>query len=217
VEAVESRALAILADVDHVDLEAERDPPVPLVRLPLPHRERLAAALGVADYLTKPVTRAEVLAAVDRLGRPIRRALIVDDDPRFVRLIAGYLRRRAAEPDAELIAAHNGRDALAAMESARPDVVLLDLSMPELGGAELLAAMAERPGLADVPVILISAWDQGEGLLLQGPLTVAKPDGFRLEEMLGSIETLLSTLDPPHRYLGEGSAASPRKVASKRA
>jgi CheY-like chemotaxis protein len=85
VVAVEVRAQAILADVDAspIDIHA----PVALIRLPLPHGERLSAALGATGHLVKPVTREALQEAVARVDGPLRQVLLVDDDPDFVRLL----------------------------------------------------------------------------------------------------------------------------------
>lgn len=206
--AIESRAIALLADIDTVGLDDVRDLPVPVIRVPLPHEERMAATLGVAAYLVKPVTRTDLLAAIARLKRPIRTVLVADDDPRFIRLLRRFL--RSAEPTPyDVLVAHDGREALVLIEERRPDLVLLDLLMPHLSGDGVLGAMAEKSDLADIPAIIISAREQGGGrLVLQGPLSFSKPDGFRFEELLSTLETLLGAIQPSRQYLMDHSAVS---------
>lgn len=200
--AVDYRAMAILADLDAVHEECGQDTPVPVLRLPLPHEGRIASALGAAACLTKPVTRQDLCAAVERLGRRVETLLVVDDDQSFVDLVTRMLRASGRQPEYDILSAHNGREALALMETIRPDVVLLDLVMPELRGEEVFAAMAATPHLADVPVIVVSAQDQSEEqFALLGPITASKPDGFRLEELLRVVESLLNSFEPPRRYL----------------
>jgi CheY-like chemotaxis protein len=126
----------------------------------------------------------------------VRTILIADDDPRFVRLMTRFLQGY------EIQGAPDGRAALALMADSPPDLLLLDLMMPEMDGTEVLAAMAARPELARIPVIVVSARDRAGGQLsLPGALSVEKPDGFRLEELLGVVEALLGQLDPPRQYL----------------
>jgi signal transduction histidine kinase/CheY-like chemotaxis protein len=192
--AVETHALAIVTDLD---VPSEQAVPVPIFRLPLPHSERLAARLGAAAYLTKPVTRATLYHAITQVAQSVRTILIVDDDPRFLRLLARMLRAAPDGPGYTLLSAHNGREALAIMEATRPDLVLLDFIMSDLSGAETLAAMRAQPALAGVPVILISAQDQLKALFpLPGLCSIARADGFQLEEMLGLIEAVLAVLRP---------------------
>ena len=211
---VELRATAILTDHGITAPEDADTFPVPVCSVSLPHGERMATALGVTSYLVKPVNRRDLHNAIRDLGRPVHRILIVDDDPRFVRLMTRLLRALPGHSRPETFRAHNGREALALMEELRPDLVLLDLVMPEMGGLDVVAEMARTPGLAELPVIIVSAQDQIEGqIALDGLLSIKKPDGFRLEELLRAIEAILGALDPPNRYLtavasGQATAAS---------
>ena len=56
--------------------------------------------------------------------------------------------------------AHDGAEALAVIEKVRPDLVLLDLAMPELGGVGVLQAMARQRELATIPVIVVSGMEE---------------------------------------------------------
>lgn len=198
--AVDSRAMAILADVDLADRVDDLDVPVPIFRFALPHPERMASVLGVTAYLVKPVTRAKLHDVVDRLGIQVRTALVVDDDPRFARLMARFLRSFPGQNGVETLLAQNGREALRLMEATRPDLLLLDLVMPELDGRDVLAAIAETPRLANVPVIVVSAQEEKQ-VVLHGPLSVTRSEGFHFEELLGAVEAVLGVLEPPRRYL----------------
>jgi CheY-like chemotaxis protein len=198
--ALESRAMAILADADCADWGDTTDGPVPIFRLPLPHPDRIAADLGVEAYLVKPVTRAKLHDIVARLDVAVRSALIVDDDPRFARLMARFLRSYPGQPHIETLLAQNGREALRLMEAAQPDLLLLDLLMRELDGRDVLAAMRTNPHLSHVPVIVISAREEKQ-VVLRGPLSIRKADGFHFEELLGAVEAILGVLEPPRRYL----------------
>ena len=205
--AVEHRATAILADPEEDDAAWPVDCPTPVLTWPLPHSDRLATALGAVAHLVKPVQRAKLQETLERLGRPIGTALVVDDDPRFVRLLTRML---SALPDPPtVLGAHGGREALALLEHARPDVLLLDLAMPEGGGAALLRALAGDPSFADLPVVVISGQDQTDRDLPIGHrLSVTKREGFRLEEALNALDALLDQLDPPRAYLAAPAAAT---------
>jgi CheY-like chemotaxis protein len=84
-------------------------------------------------------------------ARSARTVLVVDDSPIDRRLAGALLKKRGHEP----VYAVNGREALAAMDQRRPDIVLTDLQMPELDGLELVAAIRSRH--PSVPVILMTA------------------------------------------------------------
>jgi len=86
-----------------------------------------------------------------------RSVLIVDDDEPFRTALRGMLQglsHRVSE-------AAGGEEALAVMAVNRPDVVFLDLRMPDLDGAGVLAGMASEPSLRDVPVVIVTSVDLG--------------------------------------------------------
>src|SRR5262249_2776446 len=87
-------------------------------------------------------------------SRPIR-ALVIDDEPLARDMIREMLEH---DPDAELVAeCANGRDAVEAIRALNPDLVFLDIQMPELGGFEVLESLkdTELPG-----IIFVTAYDQ---------------------------------------------------------
>jgi CheY-like chemotaxis protein len=79
--------------------------------------------------------------------------LIVDDEFSLAETLAEIL----AWEGYAIATAANGRAALAEMEKAVPDLVLLDFMMPVMDGLEMLQAMRQRPGLERIPVILMTA------------------------------------------------------------
>jgi signal transduction histidine kinase/CheY-like chemotaxis protein len=166
-----------------------------VVNCPLPSNCRAASALGAHDFLVKPVSRQDLMAAMDRLGHPVRRVLVVDDDPETVRLFRRTLRPRI--PGQDCLEAYNGREALEIMQAQKPDLVLLDLVMPELDGWSVLEEMARNPDLVNIPTIVVSgkAQDQASAPLL-GSIQLTKAEGFRLGETVQALEALFQTLAP---------------------
>lgn len=82
--------------------------------------------------------------------------LVVDDD-RLNRIVL----TRGLEAEGHIVtAAENGREALELLDGELPDVILLDIVMPELGGMEVLDQVKGDPRLRDIPVIMISAVDE---------------------------------------------------------
>jgi CheY-like chemotaxis protein len=79
--------------------------------------------------------------------------LVVDDDPNIRRLIVVALKRDGYT----FLEAANGKDALDAMRTHRPDVVVLDLMMPVLSGWDVLRERAQDTALLKIPVIVVSA------------------------------------------------------------
>jgi two-component system, OmpR family, response regulator len=115
------------------------------------------------------------------------RLLVVDDEEYITDLVAVGLRFVGFEVETAV----DGRDALAKLATTAPDLVVLDISMPELDGVEVLQRM-RRDGVT-VPVIFLTARDAPadriQGLHLGADDYVTKP--FSLEELLARIEAVL--------------------------
>ena len=131
---------------------------------------------------------ASASGAADRLitvSGPL--VLLVDDDPGIRRSVAAGLELEGFR----VIPASGGRAGLAAAASQAPDVVLLDLSMPDLGGLEVLREL--RGAGNDVPVCILSARDEVDdrvrGLEAGADAYVVKP--FALEEVTARLHALL--------------------------
>lgn len=118
-----------------------------------------------------------------------QRILVVDDEATNLRLLSSYLRDARLEPTA----VGDGRAALDVFPSLAPDLVLLDLIMPEVGGLDLLACIRNHPTLGETPVIVMTGFtdrrlrleaiEQGADDVLEKPLD---PD-----VLLARISTLL--------------------------
>lgn len=189
----EIKALALVTDAGRSPQDLPQD--VLLIHCPLPSGRRAAAALGADDFLVKPVTRRELLAAIDRLERPVQRVLVADDDPDVVRLFRRMLQARV--PARGCLEAYNGEEALRLMREERPDLVLLDLVMPEADGRSVLEQMAADPQLADIPVIIVSAKGQDQSSVhLSGAVQISRPEGLELGEVVRALEAVFNALAP---------------------
>jgi two-component system OmpR family response regulator len=125
------------------------------------------------------------LPAADAAPRP--RVLVVDDEPKIHDLVATALRYEGFEVE---IAA-TGREALAAVDTFRPELVVLDVMLPDLDGFEVhRRLLSERK---HVPVLFLTARDATEdkvrGLTMGGDDYVTKP--FSLEELVARIRAVL--------------------------
>jgi two-component system OmpR family response regulator len=137
------------------------------------------------------------LRAADR-AEPEARLLVVDDEPNILELLATSLRFAGFE----VVTATNGREALAQARSARPDLVVLDVMMPDMDGFDVVRRM--RGEGSGAPVLFLTARDATEdkvtGLTVGGDDYVTKP--FSLEEIVARIRAVL-------RRTSAGAAAEP--------
>jgi PAS domain S-box-containing protein len=128
---------------------------IPVVMVTFAEERGLAAALGAADYVPKPVRWERFRRVMDRFREASGDVLVVDDDPDLRRRIRALL-----EEDGWTVAeAGDGAEALERVARAVPRLVLLDLAMPVMDGFAFLQALRERPGCADIPVVVLTARD----------------------------------------------------------
>ena len=119
-----------------------------------------------------------------------KKVLIVDDEINIVTALEFLLQRSGYE----VMAAHNGDEALKRIESFAPDLVLLDVMMPRVSGYEICRRMRERPEWKHIKVIMLSAKGReaevSKGVSLGADLYVTKP--FSNKELVGKIGELLA-------------------------
>jgi len=139
---------AIKGDPDLADL--------PVILMTIVDEKNRGYAFGATEYLVKPVNREKLVDVLRALcgsaGRPL---LMVDDDD------FGRRQMRAAleEQGWTVTEASDGRDALTKLSEARPDVIILDLMMPEMDGFEFLEEMRRKIEWRDIPVVVVTAKD----------------------------------------------------------
>ena len=115
-------------------------------------------ALGGADYLLKPVSRQWLLQAIRQRLSSLsgKRVLVVDDDKVLRRQLVEAL---SAEEDIEVEEAANGPEALARIEQCTPDLLLLDLLMPEMDGFEVLRQLRAGKHAMNLAVLVVTGKD----------------------------------------------------------
>jgi CheY-like chemotaxis protein len=113
----------------------------------------------------------------------------VEDDPQIRKLVQAALRASGHE----LHFASNGREGIELIERVRPDVVFTDVSMPVMGGLEMVDALRARPDLAEIRVVFVTASMQREQIeryTARGAAAyIAKP--FSPAELRAHIERLV--------------------------
>jgi signal transduction histidine kinase/CheY-like chemotaxis protein len=98
--------------------------------------------------------------------------LVIDDDPTTRDLLERYL----GAADLSVVTAENGEDGVLLAQALRPDLIILDVLLPDRDGWDVLAALKADPELMDVPVIMLTIVDErGRGLLLGATEYLIKP------------------------------------------
>lgn len=118
-----------------------------------------------------------------------RRILVVDDDEDLLKM----LRLRMEAEGYEFMCAENGKDMIRIMKMKRPDVVILDIMLPEMDGYSALRQIRREDDFKDIPVIIVSAKEKknvGDLFAFERiAFFVEKP--FEIEDLLKKIKGLL--------------------------
>jgi CheY-like chemotaxis protein len=172
-----------------------------------PTAHRLAARLGarvddgpppgvevdIAGSTREPAGGVPTEAASPRRPSDSGRAVVlcIDDDPGSARLLASVLARR---PETETVFAEDGTSALLLVEDLRPDLVLLDLHLPDIAGIVVLDRLRAHPATGRTPIAILSADvlpGREEELLRAGAdAFLAKP--LDVTELLAAVDRLLA-------------------------
>ncbi|MFW5748849.1 MAG: response regulator, partial [Chloroflexota bacterium] len=185
---------------------------IPVVMLTLVDDKRRGFALGAAGYLTKPIDRRELIRLLARFRRS-RQAhhgdiLLVEDDPDTRNMISRTLEREGWQ----VTQAENGLVALEHMNEQQPDLILLDLMMPEMDGFQFVAEIQQVPHWGTIPIVVVTAKDitYAERQQLSGIVeAVVQKSGKSREQLLQTIAELVTAQleqmdDQPDEY-GTGS------------
>ncbi len=129
---------------------------IPIVLMTILDERSRGYSLGASDYLVKPVDRDKLIGVLRSIcGSVGGKVLLIDDDDTMRRGI-----RLTLEPAGwEVTEAENGQIGLAHLAEARPDVIILDLMMPEMDGFEFLEKIRHRPEWPDIPVVVVTSKD----------------------------------------------------------
>ncbi len=182
-----------------------RDPDtadVPIIMQTLLDAEHVALSLGADGYLRKPLRKSGVLAALAAVRTEGRKTvMVIDDDAATRERMARVLRRDGWSvthyPD--------GASAMAALETVRPDLILVDLVMPVMDGHAFIRELRRDDRWRGTPVVVMTAEDVSEvsvaGLT---PLTsdVIQKGSIPLTELVGRLRGYVS--EPAARELQEG-------------
>jgi len=193
----------VIPDVGEVDGSyklppaGERVAGLPVVYCSLRGSREAMSQLGVCDYLYKPVTRERLQQVLSRWqeARSEQTILIVDDDQNMVRLLSRMIHSFSRRY--RVLRAYDGVTALSLMRQQRPDLVLLDLLMPEMDGYTVLQRMRHEDDLREVPVIVVTARGmQEDEAVVAGMFGLLRDGGFPAGEMIRCLKAVLDNLSP---------------------
>lgn len=105
----------------------------------------------------------------------MKRIIVCDDEPHIVEGLRFLLRR----PGREIVVTHCGAQALTAVRDHKPDLLIIDVMMPELSGLDVVSTLRAAPSTSELPIIILTAKGQAQDAALAqemwGATVVAKP------------------------------------------
>lgn len=192
----------LLPDMDGWDLLARlKQAGSPAAHIPVVIVSIIADAckgffLGASAVLQKPVAREELLESLQKLGlakaNHVLKVLVVDDDPRAVDLLGAYL----AEPGYTVLRAYGGKESIAVAQREQPDLLVLDLLMPEVNGFDVVEALKRSPETAAIPIIVVTAKTllEEDHMALNGCVaSILEKGSFNHAHFINEVQRVLKT------------------------
>jgi CheY-like chemotaxis protein len=177
----------------------ERESPwadVPVVIASIVADTQKGFSLGAAEILQKPVARDELAAALHRVGIASvesrqGRILIIDDDLKSVEVLSAYL----SDQPYTVLRAYGGKEGIEAARRELPELILLDLMMPEVSGFDVVETLRASPATAAIPIVVVTSKQlTGEDrAILNGYVTaIMEKTGFNHERFIAEVRLALA-------------------------
>ena len=148
---------------------------IPIIIVSIIDEKNLGFSLGAVEYFVKPVNREDLVRALDRVHMLPSRdekkpsVLVIDDDRAATDLVQVILENEGYR----VSAAHDGADGVAMAVREHPDVVLLDLLMPEMSGFAVAQQLRQIPATRAIPIIVLTSMEVDDEVQQQLGNTVA--------------------------------------------
>jgi PAS domain S-box-containing protein len=171
---------------------------IPIIIVSIIDEKNLGFSLGAVDYFVKPVSKEDLLAAMDRVrlqphaDARVPKVLVIDDDRAATDLIEVILGNEGYE----VLKAYHGREGLELALREKPDVIILDLIMPEMSGLNVAYQLKQHHVTRSIPIIVLTSMEIDEETQEQLSSYVAglmKKSSFTKKDLLkeiGNIESL---------------------------
>jgi len=144
------------------EIKADKDiKDIPVLVISIVDDKDIGFGLGATDYLTKPVSRNDLLSKLNACGLPLpaskseTRVLIIDDEPNSVELFSAILTSEGYQ----VFKAYGGKAGIEGVLQHKPNLILLDLIMPEVNGFDVIDTLKSSPETSVIPIIVITSMD----------------------------------------------------------
>ncbi|AFZ19862.1 response regulator [Allocoleopsis franciscana] len=166
---------------------------IPVIMLTIVDNKNIGYALGASDYLTKPIDRDRLGAILNKYRgehHPCRLLLVEDDAP-----TREMMRRMLEKEQWTVMEAENGQVALEQMANQQPELILLDLMMPQMDGFTFVNVLQQNEAWRSIPVVILTAKEitAEDRQQLNGYVeNILEKEAYTREELLSQVRKLVS-------------------------
>lgn len=168
---------------------------IPIIIISITDEKKLGFGMGAVEYFVKPVNRQELLEALKKI--PIHRSqaqrqptvLVIDDDKASLDLIGLILESEGYR----VLKSYEGKEGLRLALRERPDLIILDIIMPEVSGFNVAYQLKKMPETQNLPVIILTSMDVDEETReqMQGFITaIMSKSRFTKQDLLREISAI---------------------------
>ncbi len=168
---------------------------IPVVMMTMVDNKKMGYTLGAADYLIKPIDKDRLQQVLDKYIPQVKsgNVMVVEDDPATREMLTRMLESTGWKVEQ----ADNGRIGVQKLEHFRPDLILLDLMMPEMDGFEFVAECRKREDWHAIPIIVVTAMElnQQDRKRLNGQVQrVLQKGAFTRDDLLAELRTMIHSI-----------------------
>jgi CheY-like chemotaxis protein len=168
---------------------------IPIIIISITDEKKLGFSMGAVDYFVKPVNKEDLINALKKvqiravLSKQHPKVLIIDDDKNAADLIQVMLEAEGYE----VIKTMNGKDGVRLAEEEQPDLIILDLIMPDISGFNVAYQLKQQVKTRNTPIIILTSMEVDEDTKerMQGFIsTIMSKSTFTKKDLLREINTI---------------------------
>ncbi len=186
---------------------------IPVVMCTIVSDKGRGMSLGASDYLVKPILEQDLLDALNRLDREEgrHRVLVVDDSTEDRNLLRRLIE---SQPGYEVVEASSGQEAINLVQTVTPNIIILDLMMPEMDGFAVLETLKSDEETRPIPIIVVTAKELTEkerGILNHQIEDLIQKGVLEREELMQDVAAALEKMGHKRADAAGGELTAPER------